>query len=395
MHISAPSWIEIDSDALSNNVRVVKNILRPPAGLLAVVKADAYGCGAVEVSRVVLEAGADWLGVTTLEEGQELRRAGITAPVLLLSPLLPAEIPAAVRGGLVLTVSSREEVEAAAAAGRELGCRARVHLEIETGMNRTGLKPAEAIALAREISRWPEICLEGISTHLAEAASRKKTFEQFSLFQQTCAEIEAAGIRLSVKHICNSAATLLYPQMHGDLVRVGTLLYGHFPLGVGAYELDLRDVWRACARILALKEIPKGARVGYGGDYVARRSMKVAVINIGYADGFAVSPIGRPKNLLDLARFIAKDILAFMGRKGPRVQIGRHWFPVVGRVGMQLSLVDVSRLPGVKVGDIVEIPLWRAVASSRLPRVYLRSGQPYRLRTAQGEIISLEGGLMS
>lgn len=381
-----PRWVEIEVAALENNLREVKRILRPSTRLLAVVKADAYGAGAVEAARVFCRAGADYLGVTTLAEGVELRQHGLDIPILIMSPLLPEEIPQALDWRLTLTITSRWEAEVLVRAVKETGQVAHIHFEIETGMYRTGLNLEEAKALMGDIFSCPGIVVEGIYTHLSHAAHRRKAFEQFSLFSQICKELEGEGFSIPLKHIANSYACLAYPEMHLNMVRVGTLLYGQYPVGVKRQELKLRDPWKVKARLVHIKEVPVGTAVGYGGDYVTRRPTRLGILPLGYADGLGLTAITRPKSLSDLFRFLAKTFLAYWGwqHKEEAVLVRGRLAPIVGRVGMQLSLVDLGDLP-VQEGEEVEITLGRPFASARLPRLYLQEGQPYLLRLPTGE----------
>lgn len=388
--LAGPRWIAIEATALAHNLKAVKALLAPSTRLLAVVKADAYGAGAVEVARIFLDAGADYLGVTTLAEGLELRRAGIAAPVLLMGPLLPEELPAAITSGLTLTVSSRSGAEAIAAAAAATGHRARVHLKVETGLQRTGLEAAAVAPLAREILTWPGVELEGVYSHLAEAARPAAARRQMACFQQVLAELEEEHITIPLRHICNSTGLLTHPEMHLDMVRTGTLLYGQFPYRAPRRGLALEDPWQFKARILFIHDVAAGTPVGYGGDYVVKKATRLAVIPVGYADGFALTAVARPKNLNDLARYVVKTFLAYLGRgggEGTAVFIGGRTAPVVGRVGMQLSMVDVGHLREVKVGEEVTVDLRRPTASTRLPRVYCREGRPYLVRTATGELL--------
>jgi alanine racemase len=390
--LAGPRWITIEAAALEHNLRAVRGLLKPGTRLLAVVKADAYGAGAVEAARIFLGAGADYLGVTNLAEGQELRRAGISAPILIMSPLLPEEIPDAVAQDLTLTVSSRPGAEAVVAAAAAAGRRARVHLKVETGLQRTGLEPEEAVPLAQEMLAWPGVALEGIYSHLAEAARPAAARRQLERWQRVLATLDEAGLSLPLKHISNSAGLLLYPAMHLDMVRTGTLLYGQFPYQVPRRGLELKDPWQFKARILFIHDVAAGTPVGYGGDYVVKKATRLAVIPVGYADGFALTAVSRPKNLNDLARYLVKAILAYLGRgvgEGLTATIAGREAAVVGRVGMQLSLIEVGHLPAVKVGQEAELSLRRPTAGARLPRVYCRGGQPYRVRTTAGAMVDI------
>lgn len=390
--IAGPRWVAVDTSALEHNLKAVKGVLEPATKLLAVVKADAYGFGAVETSRVFLKAGADYLGVTTLAEGLELRSHGITAPVLVMSPLLPEELVAAVNAGLTLTASSYEGARFIAAASAEARRRTRIHLKVETGLRRTGFLPADVVPAAREILSHGNLELEGIYSHLAEASHPSAAGKQFDCFKGVLRDLEGAGIAVPLKHICNSAGILAHPENQLDMVRIGTLLYGQFPFRAPRHNIVLKDPWTFVTRIVFLHHVPAGTAVGYGGDYKVKKATRLAVIPVGYADGFALTAVTRPKDLIDLARHIAKTVLAYVGRgsgEGTSVSINGHRAPVVGRVGMQLSMVDAGDIPGVKTGSLVHVQLRRPTAAARLARVYYREGKAYLVRNSAGEFMAV------
>jgi alanine racemase len=369
-------WIEIDTDAIRYNFQQIKKLLAEDTHLIAVVKADAYGLGAVETSRVLEECGASLLAVTTVDEGIELRQGGISIPILLLSPFLPDEAGLVGQFNLIPAISSIEQVQALVEAGAK---DVKIHLKIETGMGRTGLTVQEVSPFLQALADYPEVELEGAFTHFAQAcADDSFTKKQFSLFQEAVQEITDYGINLRYIHACNSAATLDLPAMHCNTVRVGTLLFGQSPAQVKE-QLELQDPWKAKARVIYIKDVEPGTSVGYGREYIARRKTKIAVIPLGWADGLTVMPHIRPKNLLDLLKMMAKLLLDFLG-KGQQTTIlirGKR-YPLVGRLGMQLSMAAVDQ--EVKVGDQVQITMRRISANPRLPRVYLREGQVYALR---------------
>ncbi len=386
--LAGPRWININVDALEHNFREVKKLLRPTTKFLAVVKADAYGAGAVECARIFLTAGADYLGVGNLAEGLELRQAGIEAPILVMSPLLPEELPAAIENNLTLTVSSRAGVQAVLAAAADANCRVSVHIKVETGLQRTGLPPGEIVPIVKDILAKGRLEIEGIYSHLAAATQKALALQQLECFQGVLDELEAENITLPLRHICNSGGLLIYPEKQLDLVRIGTLLYGQFPYRAPTQGLQLMDGWDFKARIIFVHNIKAGTAVGYGGDYVVKKPTRVAVIPVGYADGFALTAISRPKGLNDLIRHLAKTVLAFLGRgrgEGMTVNIDGCRAPVIGRVGMQLTMIDISCLPEVKVGQEVQADLRRLAAGTHIPRVYWRAGRIYSVRTASGD----------
>jgi len=389
--LAGPRWITIEATALEHNFKAIKNLLKPTTRLLAVVKADAYGAGAVAIAQIMEKAGADYLGVTTLAEGLELRRAGIILPILVMSPLLPVELPLAIEAGLTLSVSSLEGAEKVAETAKSANKKAFVHLKLETGLQRTGLLLQEALAAAELLNKSPYLKLEGIYSHLAEAARQDAIKRQFAIFKNVLKEMEEAGFVLSLQHICSSSALLAQPEMELNMVRIGTLLYGQFPCNVPHRGLELQDIWKLTTRILFIHEVTAGTPIGYGGDFISKKPMRLAVIPIGYADGFRLTAVAQPKNLNDLFRHLLKMTYNYFSRhkaKGASVVIDDKEVKVIGRVGMQLSMIDISHLVKVRVGQEVAAELRHTTASTRLARVYCYKGEPYLIRTATGEFLT-------
>lgn len=371
-------WVEIDTDAIRYNYQQIKNLLSEDVQILAVVKADAYGLGAAQASRVLEECGAAMLAVTTVDEGIELRLEGISIPILLLSPFLSDEASLVIQYDLTPAVSSIEQVRALAEVASQTR---KIHLKIETGMGRTGLTPSEISSFVRELEEYPQIEVEGAFTHFAQAkAGDQFTKKQFAIFQEVVQELLDYGIKLKFIHACNSAATLDFPEMHCTMVRVGTLLFGQCPPQV-KNKLNLKDPWQVKARVIHVKDVAPGMSVGYGREFIAKKATRIAVIPMGWADGLTVMPAIRPKSLLDLFKMIAKLVLEFLGQgRQTTIYIGDQNYHLVGRLGMQLSMAEVGE--EVKVGDEVQVTLRRLSTNPRLARVYLKEGQAYALRFA-------------
>lgn len=366
-------WVEIDLGAIAHNVEQVRKLLGPEVRLLAVVKADAYGHGLIEVSRVALARGASMLGVTHPEEGAILREAGITAPILIFRPLLPGEEEITIAYGLTPSVGSPEQARRLADAASR-ACRAiPVHLKVETGMGRTGFRPDVLRREADELFSLPRLQWEGIYTHFAAAAADPGfTRSQFRLFMDVIRDLAEHGISFPMRHVCNSAAALLYPEMHLDLVRIGTLIYGQFPAGISGEPLDLRDAWSFWTRVVYLQHVRRGETVGYGRTYRVRRDTTLAVLPVGYSDGFGVDVTPRPSGVLDLLKVLVKTAGAYFGIPwGTQfVAINGRMAPVVGRVGMELSCVDVGKLPDIEVGVPVRLQARRTLIGSSVPRLF-------------------------
>jgi len=328
-----PVWGEIDLDAVRANTRVLAQLARP-ASLLAVVKADGYGHGAVPVARAVLDAGATWLGVALVEEGAALRDGGVDAPIRVLSEPAPAAAGAVVAYRLTPVVYTPAAIEALAKAVVDAGgdTPLPVHLKVDTGMHRAGCTVEDALGLVDAIGARPELTLEGICTHFAVAdePDHPYTTDQVARFDALLDDLDHAGTRPPVVHAANSAALLAGPSAHYDLVRVGIALYGVPPADALADRVKLRPVLSLRAQVAHVKELPAGSRVSYGLRYELGRAGRIATVPVGYADGV-------PRNL---------------GLVGGEVLVRGRRFPVAGTVTMDQLMVDVGDAQ-VEVGDDV------------------------------------------
>ena len=326
------AWAEVDLDAVAHNVTVLRSVAAP-AAVWAVVKADGYGHGAVEVARAALDAGAEGLCVALVQEGVRLREAGIDAPILVLSEQPPAQLPEAVRLGLVSTVYSSTQLDALVAAG---AAGHRVQLKVDTGMHRVGCPPDQAVALARSIERQPGLVLDGVFTHLAVAdePADPNTARQLARFDTVLAELRAAGIDPGRRHAANSAGALAHPGARYDLVRVGIAVYGVEP-GRGVEHLcrELRPAMSLRARVSHVKPVAAGERISYGLRHAFAHDTVVATVPIGYADGV-------PRRLFET--------------HGEVLVEGRRC-PIVGVVTMDQLMVDVGHDAEVRVGDQVTL----------------------------------------
>ena len=328
-----PTWLEIDLGALAANVRRLGE-LGAPAGLMAVLKADAYGHGAVQAAHTALRNGAAWIGVACLSEGEALRRAGISAPILVLGYTPAWQARDAVRLGLSLAVFDMDTARALHHAAAAVQRPARVHLKIDTGMHRLGAPPEQAAAMLRGMRAMPGLEVEGLFTHLSSAddpsaAGRAVTDEQLRAFTALLADLEAAGLRPGLAHAANTAVLLTRTDGRFDLVRPGIGLFGLSPSAeMGAGDLAPALTWKT--QIAQVHELQPGDAVGYGRAWRAGRPSRVATVPVGYADGFRRAPRGWRHVLV-------------RGRAAP----------VVGRVSMDQAAADVTDIPGARQGDEV------------------------------------------
>lgn len=321
-----PTVAEIHLPALRHNFREVLRRVGT-AAVLAVVKADAYGHGAVPVARALLEAGARQFGVATVAEGLELRRGGITAPVLVMSGIFPEDLPALLEGDLTPVLPSREAIAAATRLAGSRPVPLRVHLKVDTGMGRLGLTPEDVQAVLT--ASWPPaLQFSGLMSHLArpDEADRGPTESQLARFHALLDALKSAGVPVPCAHIAGTAAVLGFPASHLDMVRPGLMLYGYAP-GSGP-ATDLRPVLSWKTRIVQVKRVNPGQPVSYGGTFIARRPTTLALLPVGYADGYNRG----------------------LSNRG-QVLVGGHPAPVAGRVCMDLTIVDVTDSPPVQIGD--------------------------------------------
>jgi alanine racemase len=328
-----PVWAEIDLDAVRANVRALAD-LAAPAALMAVVKADGYGHGAVPVARAALDAGAEWLGVALVEEGAELRAAGVDAPILVLSEPPPPAAPAVVDLGLTPVAYTRPGIDALAKAVADSGGGPLpVHLKVDTGMHRVGCEAGDACALAQSIATRDELHLQGVLTHFAVADEPDDPYtdEQLDRFDGVLADLRGAGVTFDLVHAANSAALLEFTdRARFDLVRCGIAAYGVPPAPRLAGRVPLRPAMALKARVSHVKRLPSGARLSYGLRYTMPNDGTVATVPVGYADGV-------PRAL---------------SATGGEVIVRGRRHPIAGTVTMDQLMVDVGDTP-VDVGDEV------------------------------------------
>ncbi|SEP37422.1 alanine racemase [Propionispora vibrioides] len=369
--LTRPVWAEINMAAIEHNIRNIKALLQPKTKFCAVVKADGYGHGAVEVARLALKEGADYLAVALLSEAIELRQAGVTAPLLILGYTPPEQAQLLVAYQITQTVYSEDMVRALSRAATHSGKLAKVHIKIDTGMGRIGIRPEEAVVFARFVRDCPGLELEGVFSHLAAADSQDKSYayRQYALFTAALRMIEEAGIAVPLRHIANSAAILDLPDMQLDMVRPGIILYGLLPSAEVQPSFLLEPAMKLKARISHIKEVPAGTAISYGCTFVTDKPSVIATLPVGYADGWSRLMAG-------------KASLLVRGRRAP----------LVGRVCMDQCMIDVTHIPEAGGGDEVllfggaELPADEVarhmgtinyevvcMVSKRVPRIYIRA----------------------
>jgi alanine racemase len=330
---SRPAWVAVDLDAVRANIGALAGSAAP-AALLATVKADAYGHGAVPVALAAVEAGAAFLGVAFVEEGIELRDAGIDAPILLLSEPPPTAAPAVIAHQLTPLVYTVNGIDALAKAVVDAGASPHaVHLKVDTGMHRVGCAPADAVALAEMIAARDELRFEGLATHLAVADELDSSYTdaQLDAFDAVIDAITDRVGRPAVVHAANSAGLLAHPRARYDLVRAGIALYGITPVDEAVADVVLRPALSLHARVSFVKQLDAGTRVSYGLRYTLPRASRIATVPVGYADGV-------PRAL---------------GAAGGEVLVHGVRCPIAGTVTMDQLLVDVGDLDVAVDDDVV------------------------------------------
>ncbi len=327
-------WAEIDLGAIAHNFREIRKCIHGGAKLCAVVKANAYGHGAIAVAQKAVEAGADYLAVATLPEALELRAAGFLTPILILGLVPPEAAGEIVANDITQAVCCRELAEALSEAAVKQHKTARMHLKVDTGMGRIGVRPEEAGRFARMLKELPNLETEGVFSHFSQADSRDKSYVKVQLeaFETALGNMAAEGIRPAIRHIAESAAILEIPEAHYDMVRAGIIEYGLWPSDEVTHPVELRQAMRLCARIAYIKTIQPGESVSYGGEFIAERESRIATLPLGYADGYIRAYGGK----------------AFVEIRGKRA-------PLAGRVCMDQVMVDVTDIPEAEAGDEVTL----------------------------------------
>lgn len=392
--IDSPSntnkWIEVDVEAISHNLQEIRRNLQEGVRLMAVVKANAYGLGAVAVTRELIKLGVDFFGVTFIREALQLRNNGVKEDILVFSPLCEEDYVVAIENGITVTVGSAGDLTAVKEAVERVGRSARIHIKVDTGLGRFGLVGAEAEQIVDEAYASEQVNLEGIFTHFAEATEDTHTIGQFKNFESLLKRLEQNGIKIPLRHCCGSSAFLRHPFMHLDVVRIGTILYGQFPAGRANPKVNLKDSYHFKARIAEVRHLKKGSYLGYYRTYKLPQDSRVAVIPVGLVDGWGVEALPKPSGWIDLLKMWIKLGASFLNLNltAPTAIIKEQRIYIRGKIFMQFCLAEIPAQLEVEAGDVVELPLKRTLASLAIPRFYLR-GEQYE--AAEDEPFMQEG----
>jgi alanine racemase len=325
------SWVEVELDNFTSNLKEVRRLVGPRVKILQVVKADAYGHGAIEISHVALKSGASSLGVANADEGVQLRVGGIAAPIIILSPSTIPDIRDIIKYNLIPSVSDLDFARNLQEKYHQAGLQAQIHIEVDTGMGRGGTLNHHSLALIQEIMGSPNVHIEGIFTHLAQSETTTAYNDgQWLLFQALLQNLQEHTIAIPLRHMANSGAVLNYPDFHLDMVRPGLMTYGIHPSPETMTKAKLAPVMSFKTRVLLMKDFPANARIGYGSTFITLKPTKIATIPVGYGDGYGLLLSNQGEALI----------------RGKRA-------PVVGRISMDLCTLDVSHIADVQIGDEV------------------------------------------
>ena len=377
-----PVWAEVDLDKLAHNMREIRRITKS-AKIIAVVKADAYGHGAVDVAPVLLENGANSLAVAMLSEAMELRRSGIECPIMILGFTPPELIDNLLKYDIEQTVYSYEFAKKLSKMAQSENKIAKIHIALDTGMGRIGFLPTnESVEEVYEISTLPNIIIEGLFCHFSTADEKDKTYtySQVKKYDDFYEKLRKKNVYINTRHIANSAAIIDLPKTHYEAVRPGIIIYGYYPSDeVNKEKIDLLPAMTLKTNVVHIKTLSSGEYVGYGRKYKTEKESIIATLPIGYADGYT-------RLLFQKAKVIIKGEFA----------------PVIGKICMDQCMIDITGIDGVKVGDEViligedENNKFNAdivgkligtisyevvcMIGKRVPRVYLKNGEVIKIR---------------
>jgi len=375
-------WTEIDLDAIVGNIKAIRKLVGDKVKIMGVVKANAYGHDALEVAPLLLQNGASCLAVARLDEGVELRKANIKAPILILGLTLKEEMPSLLLYDLTPTVCDMERVEFLSQLAIKKNKVAKVHIKVDTGLGRIGVLPENALDFVQRLQDMKNIQIEGIFTHFAVADEKDKSYteEQFARFTTVLDALEKKGLKIPLKHTANSPAILALPHVYLDMVRPGLSIYGLYPSSEVKRVIKLKPALKLKTRIVYLKKLPAGESIGYGRTHTTTSETLVATLPVGYADGY-------PRLLSNNSE------VSIRGSKSP----------VIGRIAMDQTMIDVTHIPGVEIGE--EVTLWgnqtieetatkvRTIVDEvlcmadkkRVPKLFIKDGKPYKIKSMLGE----------
>lgn len=379
-----PKWLEIDLDQLKRNYEAISKAIHYKSGFLGVVKANAYGHGAVEVAETLVEAGTSILGVSSISEALEIRRTLEKVDLLILGYVMKAQMEEAIENNFIVSLFSLKQAEYASKISKKMGCTLRTHIKIDTGMNRVGIQYDEGVAEIKIIKTLPNLKIEGIFSHFATSDEKDSSFMmiQYARFKKVLDQLELEKIKIPCQHICNSGGVLSgKSELYMDLVRPGILLYGHYPSDDLVKSIPVKPVMTFKSRITHIKTLDHDSGISYGLTYTGKAGDKIATIPVGYGDGY-------PRDLSNLGHVLVQ------GKK----------MPIVGKICMDQLMIDVSSLPEVCLEEeVILMGGWpdsdiyisaeeigksighttyelMCMVARRVPRVYIKKGEIIKIK---------------
>lgn len=338
------TWCDVSLDNLKYNIDQIKSKVKNGVKLCGIVKANAYGHGVEEIAKNLVEQGFDYLAVAFIDEAVELRLCGFDQPILILGNTPKDTASQVVEYNITASVYNIDTAKLLSQEAVKQNKKVKIHLKIDTGMGRIGFVPDEQTVLdIIEVSKLPNIEIEGIFTHFAcaDCEDREMTLRQFDKFINLVRILEEKGIEISIKHCCNSAGIINYPEMHLDMVRAGIILYGMYPSDID-YDIDLKPLMNFKTSVINVKTVKTGETISYGATFTAQSEMKIATIAVGYADGYS-------------------RLLSNCGR----VLVNGQFANIVGRICMDQCMIDVTNVHNISIGD--EVFLFGADENEKLP----------------------------
>ncbi|PIZ13624.1 MAG: alanine racemase, partial [Elusimicrobia bacterium CG_4_10_14_0_8_um_filter_37_32] len=334
MKIYRPTWVEINLCNIEHNIKQIRSKLSPKTKLLAVVKTNAYGHGLVEVTKTCVKCGVDYLGVTSIDEGITLRNKGVKLPILILGSIYPFDnFAEVIEHKLTPTIASGQGLLTLNEYAKKKNRTVPFHLKVDTGMGRIGISPSGIPEFIQNLKECRRLKLEGVWTHLASADTNPEyTSGQINIFTSIISEIKNAGYKNIISHCANSSAMLKYPESYFDMVRTGLCIYGLLPFPGADNLINTKPALQWKTKVIFIKNLPPGKAISYGTTFVTDRKSVIATLPAGYGDGYS--------------RFLSNKGYVFI--KGRKV-------PVVGRVTMDMIMIDVTDIPDVRIGDEVTL----------------------------------------
>ena len=364
----------VQENNLKSNIKIIKQLINKNneknVKIIAVVKGNGYGLGLINYTKFLIDNGIDFFAVSTIEEAIKLRKSGISKKILMLSSTsVESEIIELIENNIILTVGTEEAGNKIQEIAKEKNTQVKVHLKIDTGFGRHGFLYTEPEKIVENVKKWTNIKIEGTFSHFSLSFYKKEKYTklQYARFIECVKKIQESKIPTGMLHICNSSATIKYPEMHLNAVRVGSALTGRSVIKKNSIEL--KRVGYLITNVYEIKYLPKGYNIGYSNSYKTKRNTQIAIIQCGYADGYNVIQGKDMFRLVDKLRYIVREVKNFFKKNYLYVTINEQKCRVIGRVGMYHSIIDITE-KNVKIGDIVKIDVNPIFINSDIERIF-------------------------